>query len=119
MATFQDVIDALNRYETKFNDRAEEIPYEIANAVRVATIRGGHIDTTAFIQSLDYYRDVMVHNDHRFHIDASAGRVRDVFYDGWLEFPRKGWPGAFVYEKGIRSANIQGIFDSIAAESFI
>jgi hypothetical protein len=117
--TIADVIARLENFVRILDRRVDEVPYEIKTSIKLAIARGGHIDTTALINSLNYHRDAVVAGEAwDYRIDASDNRVRDVFYDGFLEFPRKGWAGAFVYQKGIESTQLEPVFDSIADEAF-
>lgn len=111
------VLRALAAFERNANRRADDFAYELKTSIIRETVRGRHIKTARFIRAIDYHRQAVVDGEHRFAVDASSNP--DVFYDGFLEFPRKGWPGAYVYQKGIQNVDFERIADKIASESFV
>lgn len=107
----------LNDLERNFERRSDDFPYEIKTSIIRQIVRGGHIKTTRMIRAMDYHRSAVVDGSHRFTVDTSNNP--DVFYDGWLEFVRRNWRGAYVYQKGIENADIQGVADRIVSDSFV
>lgn len=115
--TINEFLSVLDRFGRNLDRRADDFPYEIKTSIIRETVRGRHIDTTRFIRAIDFHRASVVDSSHRFTVDTSNNP--DVFYDGWLEFPRRGWRGAYVYQKGIQNADIKGVADRIMNESFV
>lgn len=111
------VLRDLAAFERNANRRADDFAYELKSSIIRETVRGRHIVTTRFIRAIDYHRQAVVDSEQRFRIDTSSNP--DVFYDGYLEFPRKGWAGAYVYQKGIQNVDFERIADKIASESFV
>ena len=119
MATIQDVIRDFDRFERNLRFRADEIPYEIKTAVITEIVRTQSIDTTRFIQAVDFRETNSPSDFHRFVIDTS--RNKEVTYDAIVELGRKKfapYPGRYNYEHGIENADVFGVFDEIFDSSF-
>lgn len=116
--TLEQFLMMLDLYERNFYARKAEIPYELKTSIVRQIVRTRSIDTTRFIQAVDF-RLVEVSNDSfRYYIDAA--RNSEVYYDGYVEFngDKRNWVGRFNYRDGIQNANIESITDSIADQTF-
>lgn len=118
--TINDVIQAFHRLEKNWLEHGDRFAYEFKTSIVRQIVRQRHIDTSAMIRSMNYHREAMTDSSVKFRIDTSDNAVRDVFYDGFLEFPtRRGWPGAFVYQRGIENADVQREARDVMDRSFM
>jgi len=117
--TINEIIAMFQRLDRNWIEHSDDFAYEIKTSIVRQIARQGHIDTTAMIRSVNYHREAFTSQSVKYRIDTSDNAVRDVFYDGFVEFPRKNWPGAFFYQRGIENANIQQIADDIIDRSFM
>jgi hypothetical protein len=117
--TIQQVIQFFKDLERNWADASDNFAYEFKTSIVRQIARQGHIDTTAMIRSVNYHREAVTSAGVRYRIDTSDGQVRDVFYDGWVEFPRKNWPGGFFYQKGIENADVNRVADEVMDRTFV
>lgn len=116
------VVRAIERFEQNFHQHADDFPYEIKTSIVRQIVRVGAIDTTAMIQAENISRELVTDSRHHFRVDTSSNP--DVFYDGFVEFPTRNVDGTLRYGRyfvrdGIRHADIGGIIERIATESFV
>lgn len=117
--TLQEVIRLFDDLTRNWDDGAEDFAYEFNASIVRQIIRQGHILTTAMVRSMNYHREAVTSAGVRFRIDTSDNQVRDVFYDGWVEFPRANWPGGFFYQRGIENANVERVANDIMDRTFV
>lgn len=119
---FDRPIRALDRFLALVGSKGvDDIGYELKTSVVASIVHERAIDTTAFIQAIDYHRSVVVDGNH-LRVDASNNP--DVFYDGFVEFPTPNRDGSmrrgrFVYKQGIENGNLERIFDHLAEDAFV
>lgn len=116
-AQIERVIGDLGAYERNLHKHRTDIPYEIKTSIISQIVRTGSIDTSRFIQAVDF-REEGYGEGYRFLIDAS--RDSEVTYDGFLEFDgvTRRFVGRYNYRDGIQQSRLKPIFDEIASESF-
>lgn len=113
------VIHALQAYERNLSRHLSDIPYEFKTSIIREIVRTRSIDTGAMVQAIDYHQDHVTDTDARYEINTDNNP--DVFYDGFVDQPgvTRNWAGRFFNQRGIENANLEPIFNAIAAESFV
>jgi len=98
--------------------RRAEIPFTFKSNIITQIIRTRSIDTTRFIQAVDFREDGLNADGYRFLIDSA--RDAEVTYDGFVETDglTRRWIGRWNYRGGIENTNLARDFDSIADQSF-
>lgn len=110
------IINDFQKYLNSWNIRREEIPYELKTSIIRQIVRTGSIDTTRFIQAVDFREGGFDADGYRYLIDSA--RNSEVYYDGFVEFDTRNYPGRYNFRDGIENANIRRITDNFADDSF-
>jgi hypothetical protein len=113
------VIAAFQAFERNLLRHVEDVPYEIKSSIVREIVRTRSIDTARMIQAENYHQTYVSDGDFRYEVDTSSNP--DVFYDGFVDQPgvTRNWAGRFFNQRGIEGANIERIFNEIAADSFV
>lgn len=116
--TVEQFLQILSNYRRNIERRRDEIPFAIKSSIITQIIRTGSIDTTKFIQAVDFREDGMDADGFRYLIDSS--RDSEVTYDGFVETDgvTRRWTGRWNYRDGIENTNFRPVFDSIADDTF-
>lgn len=114
----QEVLNAFDRLDDSINRHRSEIPEELKSSVITEIVRSRSIDTTRFIQAVNWHEDSSGIGFH-FLLDAFT-QNNEVTYDGFLEFDgeTRNWTGRYNYKKGIEGSRFESIFDEIMDDAF-